>query len=467
MTTRWAARIASLASVSAWGGLSITTMSWSRARRSDLGGGAPAGDRREVEAGLPSPGAARYGGVPRRQAALRVDVDEGDVAPLPGPGDSEMRGQRRLAGATFCCAIVITRCPPFAPPSGVMLRCNNLGRAPRAGKRRRRFAAMLYRAASRRRIPPVPAIELSTGADGIEEAARLLRGGALVAFPTETVYGLGGDATSERAVAAIFAAKGRPRFNPLISHLAASEQPPSSLSSTGARAKSPRDSGGTVDPRPAAPPDCADCSPAPGSARWLCGFPPTRSPMRCWTPSAARSRRAPTARRVSPTAAHVRDKLGDRIAASSTADPAIGLDPPLPDLAGSRPPLLRHGDSRGNAGAAIGPIDRPPPDAAEAPRGPGMLESQCAPALPLRLDALTAVPGEALLAFGADAPRGFAEIRWLSRSGDLAEAAANLFAALRALDRREFSGIAVMPIPERGLGAAINDRLRRAAAPRE
>jgi L-threonylcarbamoyladenylate synthase len=96
-----------------------------------------------------------------------------------------------------------------------------------------------------------------------------------------------------------------------------------------------------------------------------------------------------------------------------------------------------------------------------------MLESHYAPALPLRLDALTPLPGEALLAFGADAPHGFAEIRWLSRSGDLAEAAANLFAALRALDRREFSGIAVMPIPERGLGAAINDRLRRAAAPRE
>src|SRR5260221_7490917 len=106
----------------------------------------------------------------------------------------------------------------------MMLHCNNLCRAPRAGKRRRRSFAMLYRATPHRRTAPLPAIDLSAGPEDIEEAARLLRGGALVAFPTETVYGLGGDATSERAVAAIFAAKGRPRFNPLISHLAASEQ---------------------------------------------------------------------------------------------------------------------------------------------------------------------------------------------------------------------------------------------------
>src|SRR5438477_6739470 len=86
--------------------------------------------------------------------------------------------------------------------------------------------------------------------------------------------------------------------------------------------------------------------------------------------------------------------------------------------------------------------------------------------LPVRVVAKAARPGEALLAFGPDAPPGFAEVAWLSRTGDLTEAAANLFAALRQLDRPEFSGIAVMPIPERGLGRAINDRLRRAAAPR-
>jgi L-threonylcarbamoyladenylate synthase len=96
-----------------------------------------------------------------------------------------------------------------------------------------------------------------------------------------------------------------------------------------------------------------------------------------------------------------------------------------------------------------------------------MLESHYAPHLPLRLDASEARAGEALLAFGpGPAPGGFVEIRWLSRSGDLTEAAANLFASLRALDRPAFSAIAVMPIPEQGLGTAINDRLRRAAAPR-
>ncbi|MGC2198605.1 MAG: Sua5 family C-terminal domain-containing protein, partial [Stellaceae bacterium] len=101
-----------------------------------------------------------------------------------------------------------------------------------------------------------------------------------------------------------------------------------------------------------------------------------------------------------------------------------------------------------------------------APKSPGMLASHYAPALPLRLGAMEARPGEALLAFGPDAPLGFAEVLWLSRSADLAEAAANLFAMLRRLDRPPFAGIAVMPIPEQGLGRAINDRLRRAAAPR-
>jgi L-threonylcarbamoyladenylate synthase len=104
--------------------------------------------------------------------------------------------------------------------------------------------------------------------------------------------------------------------------------------------------------------------------------------------------------------------------------------------------------------------------AAAEPRSPGMLPSHYAPSLPLRLEAIEAHPGEALLAFGPDALPGFAEVLWLSGSGDLDEAAANLFAMLRRLDRPPFAGIAVMPIPERGLGRAINDRLRRAAAPR-
>ena len=134
------------------------------------------------------------------------------------------------------------------------------------------------------------------------------------------------------------------------------------------------------------------------------------------------------------------------------------------DLSGETPALLRPGGVTLEAlSGLLGPVAMP---AAGPLRSPGMLASHYAPALPLRLDAIAARPGEALLAFGPQPPAGFAEVAWLSRSGDLGEAAANLFAMLRQLDRPAFSGIAVMPIPEHDLGRAINDRLRRAAAPR-
>ena len=136
------------------------------------------------------------------------------------------------------------------------------------------------------------------------------------------------------------------------------------------------------------------------------------------------------------------------------------------DLTGERVRLLRPGGVPLEALAALlGPIERVTA-AGDAPQSPGMSESHYAPARPLRLAALTVRPDEALLAFGPAVPAGAALVLSLSPTGDLAEAAAKLFAALRALDRPEFAAIAVMPIPERGLGAAINDRLRRAAAPR-
>ena len=134
------------------------------------------------------------------------------------------------------------------------------------------------------------------------------------------------------------------------------------------------------------------------------------------------------------------------------------------DLTGDTPALLRPGAITLEAlTELLGPIA--PPGSGRA-RSPGMLASHYAPRLPVRVAATKGCPGEALLAFGPDAPSGFAEVLWLSRSGDLAEAAANLFAMLRRLDRPSFTGIAVMPIPEHGLGLAINDRLRRAAATR-
>jgi L-threonylcarbamoyladenylate synthase len=145
----------------------------------------------------------------------------------------------------------------------------------------------------------------------------------------------------------------------------------------------------------------------------------------------------------------------------------VGIESTVLDLSGAEPIVLRPGGvAREVLEAVLGRVAvASGSDAAR--RSPGMLESHYAPERPLRLEAREARPGEALLALGPGAaPAGFPEVRWLSRSGDLTEAAANLFASLRALDRPELAGIAVMPIPEHGLGAAINDRLRRAAAPR-
>ncbi len=134
------------------------------------------------------------------------------------------------------------------------------------------------------------------------------------------------------------------------------------------------------------------------------------------------------------------------------------------DLCDTHPRLLRPGGVTLEAlEAVLGPIERAAAEGA-APRGPGMLASHYAPNLPLRLDVQSVRPSEALLAFGPDPPAGAARTLSLSPSGDLVAAAAALFAALRELDRPEFTAIAVMPIPEHGLGRAINDRLRRAAS---
>ncbi len=310
-------------------------------------------------------------------------------------------------------------------------------------------------------------------AERIEDAARMLRAGELVAFPTETVYGLGGDATNDLAVACIFEAKGRPRFNPLIVHvpdLAAAR----ALGVFDERAERvaarfwpgplslvlPRAPGSPLSLLASAGLDTvAVRMPAHPLALALLGA--TGRPLAA--PSANRSGR------LSPTsAADVMAELGGRIAAVLDGGrSAVGIESTVLDLSGAEPRVLRPGGVAtealekllGHVAAAGAP--------SEMPRSPGMLASHYAPEAPLRPEARDARPGEALLALGPGAaPEGFREVRWLSRSGDLMEAAANLFTALRALDRPEVAGIAVMPIPERGLGVAINDRLRRAAAPR-
>src|SRR5439155_8605004 len=280
----------------------------------------------------------------------------------------------------------------------------------------------------------------------------------------------GGDATSEAAVARIFAAKGRPRFNPLIVHVPGlAEAEPLAVFNERARDAArhfwpgplslvlPRRKTGGLSLLASAGLDTVALrAPAHPVAQQLlraAGIPIA-------APSANRSGR------VSPTlAAHVAAELGSRVALilDGGACP-VGLESTILDLTGPNPMLLRPGGVTLEELQEVFGAIATPPVGEHPPRAPGSLPSHYAPSLPVRLDAREARPGEALLAFGPDAPPGFAEVLWLSRSGDPTEAAANLFASLRQLDRAEFTGIAVMPIPERGLGQAINDRLRRAAA---
>jgi L-threonylcarbamoyladenylate synthase len=310
----------------------------------------------------------------------------------------------------------------------------------------------------------------SAGAAAIARAAALLRAGRLVAFPTETVYGLGGDATNERAVAAIFAAKARPRFNPLIVHvrdLAEAER--LAVFNEPAHRAAVRFWPGpltlALPRRPGAGVSLLASAGLDTVAVRVPAHPVAQALLR----EAGRPIAAPSANRsgrVSPTeAAHVADDLGDDVALILDDGPTpVGLESTVLDLSGEAPALLRPGAVTFEAlTELLGPVSLP---VSALPKSPGMLPSHYAPRLPVRIAATGARPGEALLAFGPDAPPGFAEVLWLSRAGDLVEAAANLFAMLRRLDRPSFTGIAVMPIPEHGLGRAINDRLRRAAAPR-
>jgi L-threonylcarbamoyladenylate synthase len=313
------------------------------------------------------------------------------------------------------------------------------------------------------------------------EAAALLRAGALVGFPTETVYGLGADATDGGAVAGIFAAKGRPHFNPLICHLpeaeAAFEQV---IADERARALAARFWPGPLTLVLPRRPACRVALLAGAGLDTLAVRVPAHPMALALLGGVGRPVAAPSANRsggVSPTmAAHVLAELGGRIAAVLDGGPCgVGLESTVLDLSGGGPVLLRPGGVTAEAiEAAIGPIGHALPAAAAAAtrslRSPGMLLSHYAPSLPVRLAADSVAAAEALLAFGP-APLPGAGALWnLSPSGDLAEAAARLFAGLRWLDARGaalgLARIAAMGVPETGLGAAINDRLARAAAPR-
>ncbi len=318
-----------------------------------------------------------------------------------------------------------------------------------------------------------PEIRPADAPDAIAEAGRLLRAGRLVAFPTETVYGLGGDATSEEAVARIFAAKERPRFNPLIVHVPGIEAA-EALACFDARAlrvarafwPGPLT---LVLPRRA---DSPIARLASAGLDTLAIRVPAHPVAQAVLRAAALPIAAPSANasgRISPTTAqHVAASLGGRVSLIVDGGPCpVGLESTVLDLTGETPVLLRPGGlPRETLEALLGEVAERAGDAA-APHSPGRLPSHYAPGLPLRLNATSVRPDEALLAFGPEPPEGAAVVRNLSPRGDLEEAAANLFAYLHELDRPDLVAIAAMAIPNRGLGQAINDRLQRAAAPRE
>ncbi|MBV8939097.1 MAG: threonylcarbamoyl-AMP synthase [Alphaproteobacteria bacterium] len=302
----------------------------------------------------------------------------------------------------------------------------------------------------------------------LHDAVHIIQQGGLVAFPTETVYGLGANALNERAVAEIYAMKSRPRFNPLIVHFAAPGAAraqvrwnapaealadafwPGPLTLVLPRAQDSR----VALLASAGLPTLAVRVPAHPLARALleaAGLPLA-------APSANRSGR------ISPTAAaHVRAEFGDGVPVLDGGPCEVGLESTVVDLSGDAPLLLRSGAVTAEALSRVlgREVARAGKDAGIA--APGMLQSHYAPTLPLRLNADSVRPGEALLAFGPQPLTGAAYMLNLSEAGDVKEAAANLFAYLRRLDQKDFTGIAAMPVPQEGLGAAINDRLMRAS----
>lgn len=327
---------------------------------------------------------------------------------------------------------------------------------------------------------PCVTAELAADAAGIAEAAGLLRAGRLVAFPTETVYGLGADATNERAVAAIFEAKGRPHFNPLIVHVPDA----AAAFSLGVADQRAERLAAALWPGPLTlvlpcRPRCPVALLARAGLDTVALRVPSHPVALALIREAGVPVAAPSANRsgeVSPTtAAHVRDGLAGRIDAVLDAGPCdVGVESSVLDLTGPVPVLLRPGGATVEAiEAVVGPValpmDQATAEGARTLRSPGLLLSHYAPSLPMRLDATAAGADEALLAFGP-APPGAPLIFNLSEAGDLTEAAARLFAGLRSLDAegraRGLTRIAAMAVPSRGLGLAINDRLKRAAAPR-
>jgi L-threonylcarbamoyladenylate synthase len=321
----------------------------------------------------------------------------------------------------------------------------------------------------------------AANASGIAAGATILASGGTVAFPTETVYGLGADATSAKAIAKIYAAKGRPSFNPLIAHVANIDAAKAqAIFSAPALALAeafwpgpltlvlPLTEGATI------------CELARSGLESVALRVPAHPIARALIEAAGLPIAAPSANRsghVSPvTADHVAEDLADSIDLILDAGPCpIGVESTIVSCLSDGPVLLRPGGIARNTlesvlGRTIGTlaeVSATPDRGRRTPAmlAPGMLASHYAPKAKLRLEAKELAPGEAGLDFGGLFSRA-GNVLDLSPDRDLFEAAANLFSYLRQLDKSGEKIIAVAPVPEQGLGEAINDRLRRAAAPR-
>ena len=304
-------------------------------------------------------------------------------------------------------------------------------------------------------------------------AAAVIRRGGLVAFATETVYGLGANGLDDKAVAAVFAAKGRPQFNPLITHVESLEAARtlavfSPVAMRLAEHFWPGPLTLVVERKDGCP---VSLLASAGLSSIALRVPSHRLALQL-IKAAGVPLVAPSANRsgaISPTTpAHVLASLGGRIdAVLDGGAAAVGIESTVVSCLGAEPVILRPGGlARHCIEAALGMTLRLAEATPGALLSPGQLESHYAPRAPLRLAASSVGPGEALLAFGADIPAHGGALENLSPGGDTGEAAANLFAALHRLDALEPAAIAVMAIPDEGLGEAINDRLRRAAAPR-
>ena len=307
--------------------------------------------------------------------------------------------------------------------------------------------------------------------DSIERAAEALAEGEIVAFPTETVYGLGANALDATAVAKVFAAKERPRFNPLIVHVLGLVEAEryAVVNETGRRLMKAFWPGplSLVLPRRRG---CGICDLVSAGLDTIALRAPSHPVARALLEAAKLPIAAPSANRsggVSPTTAtHVEAELGTLPAMILDGGPCtLGLESTVLGVDGDEVTLLRFGALPREEIESVLGCKLARPEAGSHVTSPGQLVIHYAPATPLRLDTCSPRKGEALLAFGPHAPEFAGPTINLSPRGDLVEAAANFFGALRTLDAAGVDAIAVMPIPAQALGEAINDRLKRACSP--